>query len=125
MSILVFLLKAVIGVVIIFFALVVIHFFFPLLQVVGSSMYPTYKDGEYLRGMRFYPKNRLREGDVIAYYRKEEKRVVIKRIAKIMPGNKLYCLGDNAAESYDSRYYGSVPMKRLVCRVFDQREKEV
>jgi len=100
----------------------VFFFVFPVIKVCGNSMYPTYHDGEYLWGFRFYPKKKLKVGDVVLY--KHEDIVVVKRIASTTTsGTMLYCLGDNSPDSYDSRHYGFVPRKKVICRPFSQRKK--
>lgn len=101
---------------------VVVIYVFPIIKVYGNSMHPTYKEGEILIGFRFYPKSRLKVGDVVLY--KHEDKVVIKRIAGITPAkSQLYCLGDNSPDSYDSRHYGFIPLRSVMCRPFSQREK--
>lgn len=102
----------------------VIHYLFPLIQVVGDSMYPTYKDGEILVGSRLFKKSKLKVGEVIIYKSPTDKKVVIKRIAKSVKYKNLmdlYCLGDNSEHSYDSRNYGFISSKSVVCKVIDQR----
>lgn len=105
---------------------VAVYYFFPLVQVVGNSMFPTYHDNEIIVGTRLYRKSELKIGDVIVYESPmEEGRLVIKRISEILIDGKqryFYFLGDNADHSYDSRYYGYVPSKNLVCKVINQRE---
>lgn len=107
-----------------------INYLFPIIQVVGESMYPTYLDGEILVGTRLYRKSKLKKGDVIVYYSPtEEKKAVIKRIDSVSVGisrNELdfYCLGDNADRSYDSRDYGYISSKRIVCKIIDQRRRQ-
>lgn len=100
-------------------------YLFPVIQVTGDSMYPTYRDGEIIFGYRFFKKSKLKVGDVVLYTRPIERRVVIKRIANIMYSHDgkmyLYCLGDNAECSHDSRNYGFISSKSLVCRVINQR----
>lgn len=110
---------------------VIIKYLFPAIQVVGDSMYPTYKDGEVIFGTRLYRKSKLKVGDVILYHSPDEEgKVVIKRIATIDTFGKnnkrlaFYCLGDNSECSHDSRYYGFVNSKRIVCKVINQRTKE-
>lgn len=113
----------------IFLCIVVIGFIlfrsFPLIQVVGSSMYPTYKDGEIIVGTRLYRKSKLKVGDVIVYSSPTDNKKVIKRISSILRDGSmsLYCLGDNAEESYDSRYYGYFSSKLVICKVVNQRRK--
>ena len=106
----------------------VLYYLFPPIQVVGDSMFPTYYDGELLFGRRLYLKSRLKKGDVIVYRSPDDNgRIVIKRIDKIrldLNGNLMfYCLGDNSECSHDSRDYGFVPSKNLVCKVINQRHR--
>lgn len=106
----------------------IIYHLFPIIKVCGDSMFPTYFDDEIIFGSRVYRKSKLKVGDVILYKSPMEKnRVVIKRISSIMNDGRtlyFYCLGDNADHSYDSRYYGYVSSKNLVCRVINQRRNE-
>ena len=106
----------------------VLYYLFPPIQVIGDSMFPTYKDGEIIFGRRVYSKYFLKKGDVIVYISPDEEgRNVIKRIDEIRLDNRghyiFYCLGDNPECSYDSRDYGFVPAKNLVCKVINQRSK--
>ena len=104
---------------------VAVYHSFPLIQVVGDSMYPTYLNSEIIFGTKFFRKSKLKIGDVIVYKSPREDRIVIKRIAYISADSRfVYCLGDNADHSYDSRHYGNVPSKRIVCKVINQRRKE-
>lgn len=105
--------------------LVLLYFLFPVFEVCGDSMYPTYLDGEILFGTKLYRKSHLKKGDVILYKTPTNtKRVVIKRIdhTVIKEGVMyVYCLGDNSEVSHDSRSYGLVSSDRIVCKVIDQR----
>lgn len=103
-------------------------YLFPLIEVVGDSMYPTYKNGEIVVGRRLFRKSSLKKGDVVVYYNPtdQSKRRVIKRIDSVTKdkGNILfYCLGDNAEESYDSRYYGFFSSNLVICKIVNQRGK--
>lgn len=105
----------------------ILYYLFPVIQVVGDSMYPTYKDGEVIFGTRLYRKSKLKKRDVIIYTSPKEGKIVIKRIDDIREkDNRLYfyCLGDNKDHSYDSRYYGFISSKRLKCKVLNQRRKK-
>lgn len=108
--------------------LVTAYILFPLIQVCGDSMYPTYLDGEIIIGTRLFRKSKLKVGDVIVYTSPRDKdRVVIKRISKIMQAKEcpyFYCLGDNADHSYDSRHYGYISSKSIKCKIVKQRGKE-
>lgn len=102
----------------------ILYYSFPLIQVIGDSMYPTYLDGEIIIGTRIYKKSNLKKGDVIIYHSPTDGKIVIKRIDTIRDyyGElQFFCLGDNSDFSYDSRDYGFVSSSNLVCKVIDQR----
>ena len=106
-----------------------IYHYFPLIQVIGDSMYPTYKEGEIILGTRLYKKSNLKAGDVVLFRcNYDDNRIVIKRIDHIVKkGDEpklFYFLGDNPDHSYDSRCYGYVSSKNLVCKVINQRRKQ-
>ena len=103
--------------------LLLLHHLFPLVQVCGNSMYPTYQNGEILIGRRIFLKRNIKEGDVIVYKCPADGKTVIKRVFGFTGDNKFYCLGDNSEHSFDSRHYGGVSSKNLICRV-KTREKE-
>lgn len=101
-----------------------LHYAFPLIEVCETSMFPTYDDGEIILGTRLFKKSKLKVGDVIVY--RHGDRNVIKRIADInldiRTGDlKFFCLGDNAKVSCDSREYGYISSKDLVCKIINQR----
>ena len=96
----------------------------------GKKITPSviqFLDGEIIFATRLYRKSKLKVGDVVVYYAPNEKRrIVIKRIAEIDTNvGVMYCLGDNADESYDSRVYGYVPLNRLICKPITQRKQKV
>ena len=103
-----------------------LHHVFPLIQVIGDSMYPTYLDGQVIIGCRLFRRKKRKVGEVVIYRSPEEngRKIVIKRVAGVnVAFNQVtyYCLGDNADHSYDSRYYGAISSENLVCRVLNQR----
>ena len=110
-------------------ALIAFIIIFPIIEVEGESMFPTYHDSEFLLGYRFFPKEKLKVGDVIVYKRPSERICVIKRIARITSSiyneNDLlfYCLGDNSQNSYDSRDYGYIPQKDIVCKIILEQRR--
>lgn len=102
-----------------------IYFLFPPIQVIGDSMYPTYFDQEVIFGRRIFLKSRIQRGDILVYRSPSDGKIVIKRVESVIKDHRnipyFYCLGDNSEHSYDSRDYGLVPSKNLVCRVINQR----
>ena len=106
----------------------------------GPSMYPTYTEGTYLLASRLYSDPEV--GDVV--FLKYKHYYCMKRVAytagqdvseggfdgywgsNIVPDGYVYVLGDNAAESHDSRYedFGLVKISDIWGKPIDQREKQ-
>ncbi|GAA2624693.1 S26 family signal peptidase [Actinomadura fulvescens] len=108
------------------------------ITVTGLSMTPAYQDRDRVL-VRRVPLGKVRTGDVVVVEqppprwstRPGRAELVIKRVAgtpgealptemkgslpdDVVPGGCLVVLGDNPAESYDSRHFGYVPADRLV-----------
>ena len=101
-----------------------ILFFFPTIQICGYSMFPTLNDGEFYIGKRVFRKSKCKVGKIYVYrppYESEQEKFVIKRLADIKDG-KYFFLGDNADDSYDSRYYGYVDSKNVVAELITRKE---
>ena len=102
----------------------ILIFLFPIIRICGYSMFPTLSDGEFYFGKRVLRKSKCKIGEIYVYrppYEDDEEKFVIKRLADIKDG-KYFFLGDNADDSYDSRYYGYVPIKNVVARLLIRKE---
>jgi nickel-type superoxide dismutase maturation protease len=102
----------------------VAHVLAPLLPVSryvvsGASMEPGYRAGERVLVNRLaYLLRRPAHGDVVVVQDPEdEQRHLLKRIAAAPDGDRpglYYVLGDNQAESRDSREFGAVPQRLIL-----------
>lgn len=104
-------------------AILILLFFFPVIQICGYSMFPTLIDKETYIGIRVFRKDRCKIGRIYVYrppYDSEEEKFVIKRLTDIKDG-KYYFLGDNSDDSYDSRYYGYVDSKNVVAQLLTRK----
>jgi len=84
----------------------------------GSSMAPAFQEGDRLFASSvpywfFTP----RQGDVVILQHPFKKKLILKRIAKVLPTGEYVVKGDNAKESTDSDAFGSVSRASLVARV--------
>lgn len=105
-------------------ALFIFLFFFPVVKICGYSMFPTLTDGEFYLSKRVLNKSKCTVGDIYVFrppYYSEEEKFVIKRLADIKDG-KYFFLGDNAEDSYDSRYYGYVNSDNVVAQLITRKE---
>lgn len=110
-------------------ASVLILVLFKLVFLIGyvptASMEPTIEKGSYIVGIRIF--SELEVGDIIIFERDGE--LLVKRIAAVggavverngtsvaVPEDCFYVLGDNAGNSYDSRYWEDpfVPMGNVI-----------
>lgn len=100
---------------------VILLFFFPFLEIIGSSMFPTLRDGDLYLGRRFFPFFETpKEGNIYVVKLREnygDIRLIIKRLDHINEEKGCYFLGDNSEMSYDSREFGYVSKYQIVAKV--------
>ena len=78
-------------------------------------MAPTLKSGD---AVLIDPNAKARIGDIVlANHPYKTSVTILKRVAEIGPNGKLTLVGDNAAESTDSRTFGAVSIECLIGRV--------
>lgn len=103
---------------------------FPIIEVVGESMFPTYIHGEHLLSFSLFRRKKLRKGDIVICetpYDMGEVRLIIKRVDNVLHDENgkpiaVYLLGDNPDHSYDSRDYGYVDIKLVYSKVIRPRK---
>lgn len=96
---------------------VIILITFGLTETSGTSMEPTFKDGDILLvNFRVTPK----DGDVLILDTSDmdewenSANQIVKRYYAKHSTDGYYVLGDNADHSYDSRYCGEIDKERLI-----------
>lgn len=88
---------------------------FPVIQVCGDSMYPTFNDGDIILGCRLLKDFKV--GNVFIYTPPVGEKYVIKRLTQISSiTGKLFFEGDNSDNSYDSRMYGYISRDKIVAQ---------
>lgn len=85
----------------------------------GDSMFPALKNGDVVL---INPRAELRTGEIaLARHPFKQSVKIIKRISEITPERKYFLVGDNLAESTDSRSFGAIQAKdilgKAVCRL--------
>lgn len=128
------------------FLFLCMRFVFLIGYVPTASMEPTIQEGSYILGLRIYGK--LQRGDIIIF--RMDGRNLVKRIAAVpgdvvyidestltvqinsvlegatkiieVPEGHFYMLGDNLAESHDSRYWDNpfIHQNDVLARLFIQ-----
>lgn len=88
-------------------------------EVAGSSMVPALDPGDFVIVERSSYRRRLpRRGEVVlARDPRDAGRVLVKRVEHVDLHGGIWLAGDNAAESTDSRSFGSVSVPAILGRV--------
>jgi len=110
-------------------ALVIKIFILDFMIAEGHSMVPAIKPGTILLVCKIFYGLRLsgsgkylfrwgvpHEGDVVVFYTPLGD-IAVKRCGEILPGHLFHALGDNQAQSYDSRNYGPVSYNSIIGKV--------
>lgn len=88
-------------------------------RVKGNSMFPTLKEGEtVLVNLRAYLQQPPQPDDiVIALHPNFPDQKIFKRVQFVNEYGRIYLIGDNKAESSDSRDFGTLPPETIVGKV--------
>ena len=115
-------------VIIIFLAVMVtvilLIFLFPIVKVVGDSMFPTFREGRLLVCRRLFNKKHCKQNKIYVVYLKDSEDgspyYIIKRLHRTYQYNNatMYDFrGDNTRVSYDSRQHGLFSSESVVAQV--------
>jgi len=90
---------------------------FRLLKVRGHSLYPDFRDGDYVlaAGVPF-PSGKIRAGDVIVF-RQPGFGTLIKRVHRVLDAGQAYDVRGTQVESTDSRNFGLVHREHVSGKV--------
>lgn len=87
-------------------------------RVVENSMLPTLRDGdEVVVQLAGKGKRPFSPGDIIIAQHPLKEMKMIKRVDKVLEDGRLFVLGDNLAESSDSRAFGAISPQLVIGRV--------
>lgn len=113
---------------------------FNVVVVQGPSMLPTFHSGQRLTASHAYWLfGKIHDRDIVVFHEEGKNDCIIKRVYKmagekvdyvnsprnwsfnegeyVVPPNSIYVLGDNRPKSEDSRYFGAVPLSRVIGKV--------
>lgn len=101
--------------------IMILFYFFPILLIEGTSMFPTLKPKRLVLATRLFNRKNLKVGDIYIYNKPNDKnRKVVKRLVEVKKENGItlcYFLGDNPDTSYDSRHYGYVNAENIIAKL--------
>ena len=84
-------------------------------------MLPTLRPGdEILFNPYAYQLRSPEPGELVVAHHPKKKLQLIKRVAEVLDNGDCWLLGDNSAESTDSREFGAVPRQLLIGHVICQ-----
>lgn len=90
---------------------------FRLLKVRGHSLYPEYRDGDYvlMAGVPF-PSGKIKAGNMIVF-RQPVHGLLVKRVQKVLSEGQAFEVRGTQIESTDSRNFGPVPLSQVEGKV--------
>ena len=86
-------------------------------DIVGDSMFPTYKDGDSIYLKKITKQDNIEVSDIVVFPHPFKKDCnVIKRVVKIKNKSKLFVEGDNADinSTDDSHNFGYIDIDKLI-----------
>jgi len=88
-----------------------------LLKIRGHSLYPDYRDGDYvlMAGVPF-PSGKIKPGNVIVI-RQPVHGLLIKRVHKVLDHGRTFDVRGTQIDSTDSRNFGPVPLSQVKGKV--------
>jgi len=86
-------------------------------RVNGSSMEPTYHEGDRIIAIRYGVLCAPKAGDVAIVRDPRDGRLLLKRLVRTEPDGRFYAAGDNERASTDSKEFGALSRERIVAKV--------
>ena len=88
-----------------------------LLKVRGQSLYPEYRDGDYVLAARVpFPSGKIKSGNVIVF-RQPVHGLLVKRVQKVLDDGAAFEVRGTQIDSTDSRNFGPVPLTQVKGKV--------
>jgi signal peptidase I len=88
-----------------------------LLKVRGHSLYPEYRDGDYVLAARVpFPSGKIKAGNVIVF-RQPVHGLLVKRVHKVLDDGNTFDVRGTQIDSTDSRNFGPVPLSKVEGKV--------
>lgn len=85
-----------------------------LFSIKGKSLYPLFKGGEVVLGMKPNAFLRIKENDIVTFQH-EEVGTMIKRV-KYIKNSKVFLEG-TLPQSLDSRSFGEIPLSKIEYKI--------
>lgn len=90
---------------------------FRLLKIRGHSLYPEYRDGDYVLTARVpFPSGKIKSGNVIVF-RQPVHGLLVKRVHKVLDDGTAFEVRGTQIDSTDSRNFGPVPLSQVEGKV--------
>ena len=90
---------------------------FRLLKVRGHSLYPEFRDGDYVLTARVpFPSGKIKSGNVIVF-RQPVHGLLVKRVQKVLDDGTAFEVKGTQIDSTDSRNFGPVPLSQVLGKV--------